>query len=176
MNFIPFPELKTDRLLLRRIQKSDAEIILFLRSNETVNKYIYRKESDKTKSLADALDFISKIDSGIKDHSFISWGMSLSDQNKIIGTICLWNFSADQKEAELGYDLSPSFQGQGFMTEALKKVVYYGFQVLALDKIVAYTHRDNESSKRLLEKNQFILAPEKKDAHNEANMIFERTR
>jgi len=176
MNFNPFPELHTERLLLRRIQKSDAASILFLRSDETVNKYIRRKESDKTKNLDDAINFIIKIDKGLTDNSFISWGICLKNNDKIIGSICLWNFSADRKEAEMGYDLSPSFQRQGIMTEAMKKVVEYGFQELALDKIEAYTHKENEGSKRLLEKNQFMLVPEKKDAHNEANLIFERIR
>lgn len=176
MNFNPFPELHTERLLLRKIQISDASSILFLRSDETVNQYIQRKESDKTKTLDDAINFINKIDNGLAHNSFISWGICLKNQHNIIGSICLWNFSADRKEAELGYDLSPSFQRQGIMTEAMKKVVEYGFQELELAKIEAYTHKENDGSKRLLQKNQFILMPEKKDAHNEANLIFERIR
>ena len=58
MNFIPFPNLQTDRLLLRQLNKEDANAILFLRSDATVNKYVKRPQTD---TIQDAIDFINKI-------------------------------------------------------------------------------------------------------------------
>lgn len=74
----------------------------------------------------------------------------------------MWNFSKDNKKAEVGYDLNPLFQRKGIMSEALKSILGFGFNNLNLDKIDAFTHKKNESSKKLLEKNGFILLEKRK--------------
>jgi len=170
MNFILFPKLTTDRLILRKATKADGNEILFLRSDQSVNKYINRPP---TKNLKDAEDFMEKIEHGIQKGQNINWNITLKNDPKMIGTICLWNFSEDQKIGEVGYDLHPQFHGKGIMSEALKCVVNFGFQKLNLEKIEAYTHRENESSKRLLENNNFTLVSEKNDNNNEFNIVFE---
>jgi len=170
MNFILFPKLTTDRLILRKATKADGNEILFLRSDQSVNKYINRPP---TKNLKEAEDFMEKIEHGIQKGQNINWNITLKNDPKMIGTICLWNFSEDQKIGEVGYDLHPHFHGKGIMSEALKCVVNFGFQKLNLEKIEAYTHRENESSKRLLENNNFTLVSEKNDNNNEFNIVFE---
>ena len=173
MKFKPFPEIKTERLFLRKIEELDCDVILFLRSDETVNKFIERPENRKTKNKADAIKFIKEINGAFENNKSISWGITLKNDPKIIGTICLWNFSKNNKIAEVGYDLDPIFQRKGIMSEALKMIVGFGFKELKLDKIEAFTHKENESSKRLLEKNGFYFIKNRKDINNEWNIIFE---
>ncbi|MDX1829817.1 MAG: GNAT family N-acetyltransferase [Lutibacter sp.] len=173
MKFEPFPILKTERLYLRKIKESDSDVILFLRSNKTVNKFIERPENKRTKNKNDALKFIKEITAAIEKNKSISWGITLKDNPQIIGTICLWNFSKDKKTAEVGYDLNPKFQQKGIMNEALKNVINFGFNLLKLDKIEAFTHKNNISSIRLLEKNKFEFIKDKKDEYNSDNIIFE---
>jgi len=173
MKFQPFPEIKTERLFLRKIVESDSDAILFLRSDKTVNEFIERPESEKTKNKTDALKFIKKINDGIENNKFISWGITLKDHSKIAGTICLWNFSENNKTAEIGYDLNPIFQRQGIMSDALYSVIDFGFTKLKLDKIEAFTHYKNNSSKRLLEKTGFKLDEKRIDEDNSSNIIFE---
>ena len=57
LNFTHFPELKTERLLLRQLKETDANAIFLIRSNEAVNKYIDRP---KTSTIAEASLFIKK--------------------------------------------------------------------------------------------------------------------
>jgi len=173
MKFKFFPEIKTERLFLRKIEEIDCEIILFLRSNETINKFIERPEHRKTKNIADAINFIEEINDAFENNKSISWGITLKNDSKIIGTICLWNFSQDRKTAEVGYDLNPKFQNKGIMSEALKMIIDFGFKELKFDKIEAFTHKENESSIKLLKKNRFHLVEERKDLDNELNIIFE---
>lgn len=172
MNFNPFPELRTARLFLRKIEDSDCETILFLRSDPEINKFIQRPEHRKTKNPADALKFIAEITENLKNNFSIAWGIAIETEPQLVGTICLWNFSQNQKTAEVGYDLNPEFQRKGIMSEALNAVVDFGFTKLNLDAIEAYTHRDNENSKKLLEKNGFHHIADRKDADNDANWIF----
>lgn len=54
--------------------------------------------------------------------------------------------------AEIGYDLSPQYQGRGLMTEALHAMLEHGFDVLKLHRIEAFIYVENMPSMRLLER------------------------
>lgn len=170
MNFDPFPEIRTERLVLRELKESDWNIISYLRSDELVNKFVKRPKAENKK---EALKFIHKINMGIHNQELICWSITLKDNSEMVGTISLWNFSKDRKTAEVGYDLNPKFQRRGIMTEALKEIIDFGFKKLGFHKIEAFTHRNNESSKRLLNKNEFYLIEDRKDEDNIDNIIFE---
>ena len=173
MKFNPFPKIKTERLVLRKIEETDCDIILLLRSDKTVTKFIERPENRKTKNKTDAIKFIKEINEANKNNESVSWGITLKNNPEIVGTICLWNFSNDHKIAEVGYDLNPAFQRKGIMDEALKNVINFGFNNLNLSKIEAFTHRENENSIRLLKKNRFQFVENRKDEDNTNNIIFE---
>jgi ribosomal-protein-alanine N-acetyltransferase len=96
------------------------------------------------------------IDQGIEDNKWLYWGICLKDQPAIIGTICLWNFVANENKAEIGYMMHPDQQGKGFMNEATRVVLSYGLQKLGLQCIEAFTHVENEASIKLLLKNNFL--------------------
>ena len=173
MNSSPFPEIKSERLLLRQINTSDGEAILYLRSDETINQFIERPEHRKTKTLDQAIAFIEKINIDFQNKESVSWGICFINNTQLIGTITLWNFSANNTIAEVCYGLSPEFQNKGIMSEALKAVIDYGFRDLKLVKIEAFTHHNNEHSKKLLEKTDFHFMENRKDQDNPSNSIFE---
>lgn len=168
--FLEFPNLATDRLVLRKITKSDGPTIFFLRTDKEVNKYIHRPIPHKT--VKEAEDFIDKTTLGIESGKNINWGISLPYETDLIGSICLWNFSEDRKKAEVGYDLHPNYHSQGIMSEALCRIIEFGFLDLKLDEIEAFTHYKNESSKKLLIKNNFILNKDRSDDDNPNNINF----
>ena len=172
LNFIPFPELKTERLLLRQLTEADSRDIFFLRTDEGVNRYI---ERPRPENINDARDFILKTNNGIKQNEMIDWAITLKDAHNLIGTICLWNFSKDKTTAEVGFELKPEYQGQGIMNEALKIILEFGFKRVALASIDAYTHKDNISSIMLLKKNSFEENSELKDKENSDNITFSIT-
>ena len=149
----PFPCLSTERLLLRQLQSSDDKAIFALRSNEAVNTYIQRPVSN---NIDDARYFITSINEGVNNKEWLYWAMILKDTQQLVGTICLWHFSDDKLTAEIGYELHPSYQGKGLMDEALKGIINYGFNILQLTTIEAYTQPANERSIKLLEKNNFV--------------------
>ena len=148
--FTPFPILKTDRLILRQLVNTDDKEIFALRSDDNVNRYLDRQPS---KSIEDAKSFIQIITENVKKNDSIYWVISLN--GILIGTICLFEFADDNFKAEIGYELLPSYQGKGLMQEAVSKVLEFGFQHLGLNSIEAYTHSENQSSTRLLEKFNF---------------------
>ena len=165
-----FPEIVTKQLLLRKLKNSDWEMISYLRSDKEVNEFVKRPTAESKEK---ALEFILKTNKGIDDQNLYYWVITEKNKSEMIGSICLWNFSQDQKSAEAGYDLGPEFQRKGIMGESLKSVLEFGFEKLDLDIIEAYTHKNNESSKKLLEKNGFTFVSGKKDEHNQYNIIYE---
>lgn len=169
INFQPFPILKTERLQLRQLKKADAPIIFFLRSNAEVNKYVKRPTP---KSMDDVLAFITKINKGIEENEWIYWCITLKNNPTVIGTISLWHFSKDKTIAEVGYDLHPDYQQKRIMSEALNCVLNYGFNTLNFKEIEAFTHRNNEASKKLLVNNKFTYTKNRKDEDNLDNRIF----
>lgn len=152
LKFSPFPQLTTDRLLLRQLSLKDAEKIFALRSDEVVNKYLDRPAAT---SVEEAKAFINKINSGIQANQSMYWAICFKDQPELVGTICMWNFSEEENKAEIGYELLPQFHGKGIMQEAFSKVVAYGFQTLELSRIEAWTTIQNNGSKKILERNHF---------------------
>ncbi|MCJ8288807.1 MAG: GNAT family N-acetyltransferase [Crocinitomicaceae bacterium] len=175
MNFTPFPELTTERLLLRKIEASDYKEILLLRTDETVTKFIERPVNKQIKDEPGARKLIKELNGYIERNESITWGIVLKNNPQVIGTICLWNFSQNHKTAEVGYELNPKFHGKGIMSEAIKTIVDFGFNQLKLDKIEAFTHNKNENSNKLLEKNGFNLNENRTDLDNTSNNIFEIT-
>lgn len=168
-SFFPFPTLTTDRLLLRRSNESDLHQILFLRSDAEMNKYIKRTPM---KDLREAAAFSSRIDKQMQNGESVEWMITLKEDQKMIGSICLWNFSDDRKQAETGYALHADFQRKGIMTEALQAVLMYGFEDLDLDEIVAYTDRRNEASRKMLVNNGFLHRENEIDEDNLDNYIY----
>jgi ribosomal-protein-alanine N-acetyltransferase len=153
IRFSPFPILQTERLILRKLSLDDAEEIFFLRSDEEVNRYL-----DRTRAvdLDDALGFINKVNIGIANDKWMYWAVCFKDNPKLIGTVCLWNLNEEENKAEVGYELMPEYQRKGIAQESLDGVIGFGFSKLELDKIEAYTQKENLASIKLLEKLNFV--------------------
>jgi ribosomal-protein-alanine N-acetyltransferase len=151
--FTPFPILTTERLTLRQPEINDEQEIFTLRSDSEINKYLDRQISN---TIDDARNFIDKV---TKNNS-LYWAITLSDENILVGTICLFSFSDENYKCEIGYELLTNFQGQGIMKEAVEKVIDYAFNTIKVKKIEASLHRDNLSSIKLLEKFSFRYSNE----------------
>jgi [ribosomal protein S5]-alanine N-acetyltransferase len=149
---IPFPILQTERLLLRQLTDKDAAEIFALHSDKNVNKYLNRKPCN---SLDDAKSFIQMILANEQKNDSVYWAIGLRGTDTLIGTICLYDISASQERAEIGFELLPGYQGKGFMQEAVLAVIRFGKEQLGLQLIEAFTHAGNQASIRLLQKCRF---------------------
>ena len=150
-NLQTFPILISERLILRKLSKNDSAEILRLRSDPEVNKFLDRKPS---KTVQDALNFINSIIENESGELFY-WAIIKTGEDKLIGTICLFDFLDDVKKCEIGYELLTEYHGQGIMIEAAKKVIEYATKTLELKTIEALTHKENQSSTKLLRKLNF---------------------
>jgi ribosomal-protein-alanine N-acetyltransferase len=164
-----FPTLPTERLELRKLSEEDKHEIFNLRTDERVNLYLDR---DKPENIQDAIDFINYINKGIDKGQSNYWAICLRTNRRLLGTICLWNFSEEEQSAEIGFELSFDAQGKGLMKEAIGAVIHYAFTQSLLARLDAFVRKENSRSIRLLEKNNFILQSETADEHNQLNRIY----
>jgi len=149
-----FSNLTTERLFLRELQAGDAEEIFRLRTDENVNQFLGRK---KAATMDDAHNFIRMIQSNSANEEGVFWALTLIGETKLIGTIVYYNIDWTNCSAEIGYEMLPEYQGKGLMTEALKKIIKFGFEELKFKIITAEPIERNEKSIRLLEKLGFEL-------------------
>ncbi|WP_158981102.1 MULTISPECIES: GNAT family N-acetyltransferase [unclassified Flavobacterium] len=157
INFNPFPDLETDRLILRRVNAGDVKEILMLRSNPETMQFIPRP---LLKTDEEALEHIAMIDHKIEVNEGINWAITLKDSPKLIGIIGHYRIKPEHYRAEIGYMLLPDYHKRGIITEVVKAVVHYGFNDLKLHSIEAVIAPENIGSAKVLEKNGFI-----KEAH-----------
>ncbi len=148
IQFTAFPNLTTEKLILRQFEMADENEVYLLRSSDEVNRFIDRPRAN---SIDDARKFIEKITLGEYKDAFI-WAIERKDKKGFVGSVCLLRFVPESNSAEVGYEMLPAFQGKGIVQEAVKKILEYGFQVLGLDTINAVIHPDNIKSIKLAER------------------------
>jgi [ribosomal protein S5]-alanine N-acetyltransferase len=152
-HFTPFPILTTERLTLRQLLINDEAEIFTLRSDSKINKYLDRQLSN---TIEDARNFIHKVNENIYKNISLYWAITLRESNIFVGTICVYGFSEENDNCEIGYELLTNFEGQGIMQEAVQKVIDYAFNTIKVKKMEAFLHRDNVRSINLLKKLLFI--------------------
>ncbi|MBW1655868.1 GNAT family N-acetyltransferase [Flavobacterium quisquiliarum] len=156
-DFSSFPIIETERLLLNRITEEDVNEIFALRSNPEIMRYIPRPLAKNTD---DALEHIRIIKETIETNKGINWAIRLKDDSKLFGFIGFYRLQPENYRAEIGYMILPEFHGKGFVPEAVKRLVKYGFEDLKLHSIEAVIDPENYASEKVLQKCGFV-----KEAH-----------
>lgn len=92
----------------------------------------------------------------LAENNDVIFAITVNDE--AIGSIGL-NIGEDIERisAEVGYWLGEDYWGKGIASSALKGIVEYGFNELRLERIFAVPIEHNIASRRVLEKNGFIL-------------------
>jgi ribosomal-protein-alanine N-acetyltransferase len=153
-NFTPFPELATERLLIRKITHADAPELLQLRSSEVVMQYI---DKERMKTIEEIVTLTDKIESDATNGDGITWAICLKEKpGTLIGSIGLWRIIKPHFRAEIGYMLHPDFWGKGITKEAVLAVIEFGFNTVKLHSIEAHINPGNAGSAALLESTGFV--------------------
>ncbi len=151
--FDEFPRLQTPRLLLRKQELKDAPHLQQMRSNAQVMKYM---DSDRHDDLQASETFIMKNLKRYKQKSGFFWAITSADGGSYLGDIILRKIDRINARAEIGYTLKPEFWGRGYMKEAMRAVIAFGFKDLGLHSIEANINPANTTSRELLLKMGFV--------------------
>ncbi|SMF86995.1 ribosomal-protein-alanine N-acetyltransferase [Paenibacillus uliginis N3/975] len=148
-------ELHSQRLILKSIDESKAMQVLdyvvrnkeFLERWEVVrNADYYTAQTQKELILSDKLDME-------KGQLVKVWMYKIDEPDKIIGSIALSNIVKEAfLSCHLGYRLDQEENNQGYMTEGIKCMINYTFDVLKLHRIEANIMPRNEASLKVVQK------------------------
>ena len=143
-------ELDSRRLTLKVLNPSNAEeLVEYYNNNKehlsnvepTRDQSFYKVETQRDILVESYKQYLNgtSLDMGIfKDDKFIG---KIKLSNIVYGVF---------KSAFVGYSIDKDCQGKGYMSEALRTILDYAFNMMGLHRIEASTLLDNEKSKRVL--------------------------
>ncbi len=143
------PVLQTNRLILRRMQRSDSRDMFEYAKDPTVTRFL---TWDPHPDEAYTRRYLTYVSSRYKAGEFFDWALILNGENKMIGTCGFTRIDCKNRLGEAGYVLNKNYWGRGLATEALQRVVQFAFEVLGLDRVESRFMEGNIPSKRVMEK------------------------
>lgn len=139
--------LETERLILRPLGRGDAASLLALYSLPQVTEFT---DIPTMQEEAQALRWIEQLNSLRSAGQGLRWGVFDRESGGLIGTCGFHHWDQNRRRAEISYDLSPRYWGQGYMREALQAVLHCGFEQMRLHRIEALVDPRDTRSQNLL--------------------------
>ncbi|MFT4600563.1 MAG: ribosomal-protein-alanine N-acetyltransferase [Arenicella sp.] len=137
---------------LRSLQASDLPNLVKYANNKKIFDNLtdaFPHPFDESKGRA----FIERILATKPNHV-----QAITIDNELVG--CIGVHPKDdvyRKNAELGYWVAESFWGKGIISDAIPKMVQYGFENFEISRIYATPYAHNVASQKALEKSGFKL-------------------
>lgn len=143
------PDLETERLILRKIQREDVvPIFQCWMQDKDVSKYMWWKASD---DINDTKDFVNFELENLENDKWNRWIIVAKDTKEVIGT-CLIFWNGEERHFDISYNLGKKYWGKGYITEAMKRVMRYGRESLGIKECITTCAGENKSSAHVLEK------------------------
>lgn len=146
---VPLKVLETDRLILRRQTAEDADFVLKLMNEPSWIRFI---GDHGLRTTEDARNYI--LNGAVAMYESLGFGLyltELKEGNVPIG-LCGLIKRDSLEDVDIGFAFLPAYWGKGYAYEAASAVLAHGKEVVGLQRIVAITNPDNESSANLLKK------------------------
>lgn len=142
------PLLTTERLILRPFQLSDAGKVQNLAGDEHIANGTINIPHPYADGMAG--QWIGKHLAGWQSQQSAIYAITLKLNYQLIGCVGLHNI--EERTAQLGYWIGLPYWGQGYCTEAAKRLTDFGFKRLNLDMIYGQHLSRDPSSGRILQK------------------------
>ncbi len=140
-------ELTTRRLLLRPLQQVDAPTITQLCQDELIAQFTLLPNPYH---LQHAENWIASLPDKAQKNREVHFGICLRESStQVIGVIGLM-MKPDGMGAVLGYWIGSQYRGKGYMSEAAKEIVRFGFEELNVPRIEAAHFPLNEASGKVM--------------------------
>ncbi len=146
--------IETERLIIRYINLDDAYDMYDYASRPEVCRYLLWSPHLNLSATEGYIESLMKRNlKGL----YCDWAIELKENGKMIGTCGYAMIDVSNDIYEIGYVLSPDYQGKGYMTEAIKAMLKINFKELGLPSASLRIINENEPSKRLAERTGFSL-------------------
>jgi len=163
--FENFPVLRSPRLVLRKLELSDAHALFAMRANALVHTFIARPLQQ---SEAESKALIEKTLNAYAHRQAIAWAAVLRGEGEVIGTCGFNRIELQHRRAEIGGEMSPDFWGKRLAQEAVRTIIEFGLGPMGLHSIEAKVDPGNRSAIAVLEAMGFL-----KEAHFREYYFYE---
>jgi ribosomal-protein-alanine N-acetyltransferase len=141
--------LRTERLILRPFELSDARIVQQKAGDKAVADTTANIPYPYPDGLAE--EWISTHQPKFESGELINCAITLEKTRELIGAIGLV-INKRFNHAELGFWIEKDLWGKGYATEAARALIDYGFNKFGLHKIFAHHMTRNPASGKVLKK------------------------
>ena len=140
--------IDTDRLGLRELGTDDAESLFEILSDAETMKYY-----PAPYTIEGVNRWIDKSIESYHKNGFGLWAVILKETNSFIGQCGISLQDIDGEIVpEIGYHIHKRYWNRGYVTEAAKAALQYGFHQFGLKKLFIHTYVKNTPSQRIAEK------------------------
>jgi [ribosomal protein S5]-alanine N-acetyltransferase len=147
-----FPELITERFLLRQITPADQQVVFKGLSDPQVIQY-YGVSYTSFEATADQMKFYDEL---LKEATGIWWAICFKENPAEMIGACGFNYrNQEHKKIEIGYWLLPGYFGKGIMLETVPEITRYAFTKMDIHRIEAVVENGNDNSTKLLKRLNF---------------------
>lgn len=143
------PVLEGERIRLRRMEQADAADLFRYWSDPVVVKYMNVPVFKSVEETSEMIDFLNGLS---ETEDTMRWGIELVQEQRLIGSCGFntWELSGAYR-GEIGYDIGRAYWRQGYMTEAFRLMLNYGFMTMGLNRIEALVDPRNSASRSILQ-------------------------
>ena len=137
-------ELKSERLVLRKVRREDADAYYrHLGSSEAVSRgMLWNPHKDISESVASVEKTLRRYGEG----RCYRWAITEKGSDELMGIIELLRFEESDRSCSFAYMLGEAFWGKGYGTEVLKTVFRFAFEKMGIELIRADHFEDNPAS------------------------------
>ncbi len=137
--------IETARLLLREFRESDLADIQEFACDPDVVRYLPWGPN----TLEQTRQFLTNV---VETRPESEFAIELKQEGRLIGSCRLTVKDGANRSGDIGYVLNPRYWGQGYMPEAARGLLDFGFGELKLHRIWATCNVLNSASTRVMEK------------------------
>ena len=149
MEYAAFEELKTPRLLLRKLRREDLREYNGLASSEAVTCHmLWKPHADLAESAASIEKTLTRYETG----KCYRWAISLQESDTLIGIIDLLGFDEEKNTCSFAYMITENCWGKGYGTEALMAALNFAFVKLKVVAVEADHFAMNPASGAVMRK------------------------
>jgi len=167
-----FEKLETERLVLRRVLDSDA-LMLY---NNIYNNFDWYKYYFPI-SICNFQQYkilLNKINELYAKNNCFRWGIVEKKSNQMIGLVQLRGDEYLDKNCKISYIIGYNYSKKGYASEAVRKILEFGFEKVNCDRIEANIVVDNFDSIKLAENLGMTYEYTEKDCYKLGNDYYDQ--
>jgi len=151
-------EMKFDHYTVRLAAMSDLpDYFHLIESNRKRLEDFFAGTVAMTKTLEETKRHLADVIAKAEKNNYFPFIIIDDRFQKVIGSIQIKSVDWSIPKGELGYYIDQQYEGKGVITAAVSLIIDFSFNQLGLNKLFIRTYEGNIGSRKIAEKNGFVV-------------------